>query len=257
MSIITFTSDFGWRDHYVATVKAKVLAFNQNIKVVDISHDIEPNNITQTAYILKNVFREFPEGTVHLVGVNSWEPQEDTKLIALRLEEHYFVGFDNGMFSLISNKKPMVICELTHEKSNIGTFPEKTIMANAAAKLSLGSSVYDLGRQLMGLKQLILSTPFKDGEAIVGQVIHIDNYGNIITNINTQDIEIDFSQKRTFVKFGRHEIQCMVDFTKVSHGDPFAFFNSNQNLCIGIKCGNATKLLGCRISQEVRMTFVS
>src|SRR3954466_3213334 len=102
MAVITFTSDFGWRDHYVAAVKARVLAFNQNIRIIDITHEIEPHNIIQTSYILKNVFRDFPIGTVHLVGVNSWDNRDETKLIALRLEEHYFVGFVNGLFSLIS-----------------------------------------------------------------------------------------------------------------------------------------------------------
>lgn len=255
MSVITFISDFGWKDHYVASVKAKIVSFNQNLRVVDISHEVEPNNINQTAYILKNVFRDFPEGTVHLVAVNSWSQDDVTRLIALRLEEHYFVGFDNGIFSLISNKKPMVICELAYDKNNIGSFPEKNILANAAAQLASGASVYDLGNQLMGVKTAIVSSPYKSENEVIGQVIHIDNYGNIITNINTSEIEFEEPIQNSYIKFGRHQIQNNIDFNQVSHGDPFAFFNTNKNLCIGIKCGNASKLLGGKIGQEIKMTL--
>lgn len=253
MAVITFTSDFGWRDHYVAAVKARVLAFNQNIQIIDITHEIEPHNITQTSYILKNVFRDFPIGTVHLVGVNSWDNRDETKLIALRLEEHYFVGFDNGIFSLISNKKPMVICELNYDKNNMGTFSEKTIMANAAAQLATGASVYDLGKQVMNIKQLLLSLSFKSNNEIIGQVVHIDNYGNIISNINTKELDFDISLADTSVVLGRHHIANFSNFSIPSHGDSFAFINNSNCVTVGIKCGNASKLLGVKIGQEMRL----
>lgn len=253
MAVITFTSDFGWRDHYVAAVKARVLAFNQNIRIIDVTHEIEPHNITQTSYILKNVFRDFPIGTVHLVGVNSWDNRDETKLIALRLEEHYFVGFDNGLFSLISSKKPMVICELNYDKSNLGSFSEKTIMANAAAQLATGASVYDLGKQVMSIKQLLVSTAFRSQNEIIGQVVHIDSYGNIISNINPKEMELEANLSESSLVVGRHHISYFSNFISPSHGDSFAFVNSNGQVCIGIKCGNACKLLGVKIGQEVRL----
>lgn len=255
MSIITFTSDFGWRDHYVASVKAKILAFNQNLHIIDITHEIEPYNITQTSYILKNVFRDFPVGTVHLVGVNSWDSREETKLIAMRLEEHYFVGFDNGVFSLLSSKRPMVICELAYDKNNLGTFSEKTILASAAAQLATGASVYDLGKQVLEIKQLILSSAFKSDSEIIGQIIHIDHYGNIVSNINLKDLNMDIVLSESSVSVGRHHISNFSNFIIPSHGDAFAFINNNQYVCVGIKCGNASKLLGVKMGNELRLTL--
>src|SRR6478735_8099236 len=130
MAIITFMSDFGERDHYVAAVKARIYNLNHNVKIVDITHNIDLFNIPHAAFVLGSVFRDFPKGTVHLVSVNSPNREKD-RMIAIKLEEHYFVGSDTGIFSLLSDKEPMVVVELRPDYSNYSAvFPDRSLLAN-------------------------------------------------------------------------------------------------------------------------------
>ncbi|MCH8319083.1 MAG: SAM-dependent chlorinase/fluorinase, partial [Bacteroidetes bacterium] len=116
MPLITFLSDFGDKDHYIAAVKAKIYSSIPNASIVDISHSVERYNIAYGAYILHAVFREFPKNTIHIVSINSLDRSED-KFISIKLENHYFIGADNGLFSLISDKKPDIIVELSQSPS--------------------------------------------------------------------------------------------------------------------------------------------
>src|SRR5690606_21754222 len=137
MAIVTLLTDSGESDHYVAAIKARILSVNPGLKIVDISHQIKPSDIAHAAFILRAVFRDFPKGTVHLVGVDS-AGQRDDASIALQLEDHFFVGTDNGLFGLISDKPHQFLAELNTIQPVVSTFPEKDILANAAARLASG-----------------------------------------------------------------------------------------------------------------------
>ena len=183
MAIITFLSDFGQRDSYVAAVKAKIYSINPNINIVDISHDISHFNIAHAAFVLRSVFRDFPKGTVHLISVNA-PNKEKEKLVAVKLEEHYFVGIDNGLFSLLSEKSPSVIVELTKDAAYHNAFPEKTILSSTAVSLASGISIYNVGKQVTNIKEMLNRQLRVTKSQIFGHVIHIDHYGNAITNIS-------------------------------------------------------------------------
>ena len=111
MAIVTLLTDSGESDHYVAAIKAKIISINPGIRVEDISHKIKPADIAHAAFVLRAVFRDFPKGTVHLVGVDSTGNRDDA-FIALQLEDHFFVGCDNGLFGLISEKPHQQLVEL-------------------------------------------------------------------------------------------------------------------------------------------------
>ena len=123
MAIITLLTDSGESDHYVAAIKAKILSINPGVKIVDISHKISPCNIAHAAFVLKSVFREFPKGTVHLVGVDATGNRGDS-YIALKVEDHFFVGVDNGLFGLITTSQQQNLVELNTINSITTTFPE-------------------------------------------------------------------------------------------------------------------------------------
>ena len=187
MAIITFMSDFGHKDHYVAAVKAKILSFSQNLKIVDITHQIEPFDTMHGAYVLRSVFRDFPKGTVHLISVNNPTGKND-RLLAMKLEDHFFVGSDNGLFSLLSDKISVVV-ELKKDITNNNfhpTFPEKTTLAAAAAALANEGSIYNLGPQITDLKTMLNRQLRSTKDQIFGCVIHIDIFGNLITNITKE-----------------------------------------------------------------------
>ena len=132
MAIVTLLTDSGESDYYVAAIKAKILSVNPGLNLVDISHKIGPCDFAHGAFVLKSVFRDFPKGTVHLAGVDATGNKDDA-YIALQLEDHFFVGTDNGLFSLISDKNHQIVVDINKVTPVQTSFPEKDIMAPVAA----------------------------------------------------------------------------------------------------------------------------
>ncbi len=257
MAIITFLSDFGWRDHYVAAVKAKILSVIPNINILDISHEIEPFNIAHAAFVLGAVFRDFPQGTVHLVAVSSQSKSEE-KYIAMKLEEHYFVGPDNGIFSLLSEKNPSVIVELQNDPLIAANFPEKNVLANAAVALASGRALYDIGKQLMSLHRLISRQIKTTKNEIEGRISHIDTYGNLISNIKLMDYTLVAKSRQARIQVGSTMIDGLSDsYFKKDGGDCICLFNSLGLLEISIIHGNASKLLNMRHDSLIKVVFSS
>src|SRR6186713_3302729 len=154
MAIVTLLTDSGESDHYVAAIKARIISINPGIRIEDISHKIKPNDIGHAAFVLRAVFRDFPKGTIHLVGVDSVGNRGDSP-IALQLEDHFFVGNDNGLFGLISERSHQNLIALNTINSIYTTFPERDLFAPAAAKLASGVSLSDLGKALHAFKKMI------------------------------------------------------------------------------------------------------
>src|SRR5690606_8102341 len=137
--------DSGESDHYVAAIKAKIIGVNPGLRIEDITHRIKPFDIGHAAFVLRAVFRDFPSGSVHLVGVDSAGNRDDA-FIALQLEDHYFIGCDNGLFGLISDRPHQQLVELNSINPNISSFPERDVFAPAAAKLASGVSITSIGK---------------------------------------------------------------------------------------------------------------
>ena len=257
MAIITFMSDFGHRDFYVAAVKAKIFSINPNINVIDITHEIEHFNIPHGAFVLRSVYKDFPQGTVHLVAVNSPVKELD-KLMAFKFEDHYFVGVDNGLFSLLSEKPMMVIGVELMRDAISGVFPEKNVLASAAVSLASGASIYNLGKQVESMKQMLNRQLRITKNQIVGHVIHVDTYGNLMTNISQEVIENVRNNRPFTVSFGREMVDCIASaYNSQDHGDVMALYNSNGYVEISLSLGNASELLGLGYDSAVTISFVA
>lgn len=255
MALITFLSDFGITDHYVAAVKARIISINTGLQIVDISHDIEPCNLAQASFVLKNIFRDFPKGTVHLVGVNSSNTPEDT-FLALKIEEHFFVGTDNGFWGLISEENASIVVDINSLQPITSAFAAKDILAPAAAKLASNTSIQDLGKPLEDYNKMLSRRPKATKKQISGHVIHVDHYGNLITNIPVTDFDILSKGKKYEVKFGRETMMKINNgYSSVESGDCFVLFNSIGLLEIGINNGNASELLGLGYDSPVQINF--
>ena len=255
MAIITFLSDFGWRDHYVASVKAKILSVIPNINILDISHEIEPFNISHAAFVLGAVFRDFPQGTVHLVAVSSQSKSEE-KFIAMKLEEHYFVGPDNGIFSLLSDRNPSVIVELQNDPLIAANFPEKNVLAHAAVALASGRALYDIGKQMMAIHRLISRQIKTTKNEIEGRISHIDKYGNLITNIKLEDYTLVSKSRQARIQIGSTTVDGISDsYYKKEGGDCICLFNSLGLLEVSIIHGHAGKLLNMRHDSPIKVIF--
>lgn len=255
MAIITFISDFGYSDHYVAAVKGKILQVDPGLKIVDISHSIQHFDLAHCSHVLKMVFKDFPLGTVHLIAVNS-NPREDEGLVALELENHYFVGTDNGIFGLISDKEPTRIIALPQPEGFSQTFPARDVLANAAARLAAGESLNKLGEPLSSVKRLLGRSMRATKKQISGHVVRVDHYGNLITNIEKQAFDILSKGKGFKVIFGREYVSKInPTIHHTGSGDVFVVFNSLGYLEVGINHGNASELLGLQYDSPINIIF--
>jgi hypothetical protein len=252
MAIVTLLTDSGETDHYAAAIKAKILSINPGLTIIDISHKILPCDIAHGAFVLKSVFSDFPKGTVHLVAVDSTGNPE-TSSIAIQLEDHFFVGADNGLFGLISDKTQQVAVDIN---STFSTFPEKDIFAIAAAKLASGVAITSLGKPMASFKKMIGRSVKATRKIIAGHVVRVDNFGNLITNISKTDFDILSKDKTYTIQFAREKSRKInTAYYQADQGDCFLVFNSLGFLEIGIYKGRANELLGMELDSSVNITF--
>ena len=258
MAIVTFISDFGESDHYVAAVKASILRENPTIHILDINHSIKVGDIGHAAFVLQSVFRDFPVGTVHLVGVSN-SNVKNPKSVAIKLEDHFFVGEDSGIFSLLSDQSPQAIVDLNSLTQIQSTFAGRDVLGAAVGKLASGKDIQDLGIRVEELQRFVPSRAKATKEQIAGNIIHIDHYGNLITNIAKSDFDaiMKINQNCPYeVNFRREKInEIHGHYTEVSTGECFVIFNSLEKLQIGILQGNGSDLLGLEVNDQVFIDF--
>ena len=255
MPIVTLLTDSGETDFYVAAIKAKILSINPGIRIEDISHKISACDIAHGAFVLNAVFRDFPKNSVHLVSVDAAGNKGDG-FIALQLEDHYFVGTDNGLLGLISDKPHQRLVELNTLSPIDSTFPEKDILAPVAAKLASGVSLSDLGKPMNTFKKLNNRHVRATRKSILGHVIRVDNFGNLITNIPKDTFDTLSKDKSYTVHFGGEKLRKIhTNYHQAEQGDCFTFFNSLGFLEIGIYKGNASELLGLTYDSPINIMF--
>jgi S-adenosylmethionine hydrolase len=255
MAIVTLLTDSGESDHYVAAIKARVISVNPGVRIEDISHRIKPGDIGHAAFVLRAVFRDFPKGTVHLVGVDATGNRGDSP-IAVQLEDHFFVASDNGLLGLISDRSHQNLVELNTISTIHTTFPEKDIFAAAAAKLASGVSLTDLGKPMASFKKMIDRQVKATKKQIAGTVIRVDSFGNLITNIPKEAFEILSKDKAFTLQFGGEKFRRIhTHYHQADQGECFIVFNSLGLLEIGIYRGNASELLGLGYDSMVNIVF--
>ncbi len=275
MPLITLTTDFGTKDHFVGAVKGAIYSSIPEVQVVDISHEIAPFNITETAYILKNAYKNFPEGTIHIVGVDS-ELNEDNKHIAILLNGHFFVCPDNGLISMIASEiNPTKIVEINIHDRIASSFSVLDVFVQVAAHIARGGTLEVIGKPLDSYKQLYEIQPQvnTDQNKILGNVIYIDNYGNVISNITEKLFkevgkgrEYTLHASRYAFKEINYKYSDIVDFSlepilRQSDGNKLAIFNSAGYIEIAIyksnltTVGGASSLLGLDYRDVISIEF--
>ncbi len=253
MGLITFLSDFGYTDHYVAAVKATIYKNAPQIPVLDISHAIEPFNIVHGVYVLKAVFQDFPDGTVHLIGVDSQGARRG-RYHAMQFKNHYFLSADNGILSLLTDNNPELLIQL--DNTNKLTHPAKEILAPAAAFLASGGNIRELGPETQVMHELLNRQLRLTDHAITGHVIHVDHYGNLVTNISRDSIDAIGHGRPLTIRFARETLdRISSNFNAVDDGDCVCVFTSQGLLSIGINKGHASELLGLHFDSRVDINF--
>ena len=275
MSIVTLTTDFGNKDYSVAAVKGAILSTFKNPKIIDISHQIEPYNVTQAAYVLKNAYKNFPQGSIHIVGVES-EITPENGHIAMYFDGHYFIGADNGIFTMIKGEiKADKIVIININNQNAISFPALDTFIKVAAHLSRNGSLEVIGKATNEIRELVELKPVVNAKVdqIVGSVIYVDNYGNVITNI-TRKLFNEVGKSRKYTIFARNvkfkkvyeTYSDAIDFTipkekREEDGKKIALFNDAEHLELAIyksnplSVGSAYNLFGLEYRDTVTVKF--
>ena len=253
MGLITLLTDFGYRDHYVAALKARLLHLAPGVPMVDISHDVEPFNIPHAVHVLQAVFRDFPPGTVHVIGVGDHGAGPEPGWQVALFEGHYFVAGDNGILALLTSGAPEVLVALP---AAVSPSPTRDVLLPAAVALAQGVLLTDLGPVVTGFHQLNNRQVRLQDHRITGHVAHVDHYGNLITNISRTAVDAVGHGRSFAVHFGRDVVkEVHPHYSAAPPGEAVAVFNSQGCLCLGICQGNASELLGLHFDSQVDVRF--
>ena len=275
MAIITLTTDFGEKDHFAGAIKGAIYSEQPEVKIVDISHSVSPFNISEAAYIIQNAYSSFPKGTIHLIGIDS-ELNKENKHIAVKLDDHYFICANNGIMSMICSEiAPEKIVEINiHDKIET-SFPVLDVFVKVAGHIARGGTLEVIGKTIDTIKPIKNLIPFVNDEKnqIIGNVIYIDNYGNVVTNIRKKFFE-DIQKGRSF-EISARNYKFKTVFSKYSdivnfdieedkrndEGKALVVFNSSKYLEIAIyksnttTVGSASTLMGLTMMDTVTINF--
>ena len=260
--LLTLTSDFGLRDAYVAAMKGTILAINPQARMVDISHEITPHDVMEAAFVLSQAVPYFPPESVHLVVVDPGVGTERLP-IALRHGNHFFVGPDNGLFALLlKDETPDELVVLDRPEfwrvpNRSETFHGRDVFAPVAAHLAAGRSLRDVGTPTEALHPLLWALPIDDHQGINGWIVHVDHFGNGVTNIPRASFE-KLCDGRALKCYVGNAILSEVHPTygAVETGEPLLLFGSSNFLEIAVNAGNAADLLDIRKGTPVNVVFL-
>lgn len=257
--VITLTTDFGLQDYYVGALKGVMLNIAPTVRLVDISHDIPPQDIMAGAWVMQNAAPLYPENTVHLVVVDPGVGT-DRKAIALKIEDHYFVGPDNGIFSLLAKNNAFRAVHLTNEdywqSAPSNTFHGRDIFAPVAAHLSAGVDLTELGDPIDKLETYRWASPIADKDGLQGWILHIDKFGNLITNLSASTIEEVVGEKDVKIYVGNTILtEIVTTFGNVIEGEPAAYIGSSGMLEIAINKGDAREMLGIKKGAQISLVL--
>ena len=259
MPVITLISDWGPKDHYTGAVKGAILRQAPSVQVIDITHEINPFNILQASFVLRNTYKEFPDGSIHIIGVNTDESQQHPH-VAIYYQNQYFIGADNGIFSLAFDNTPEKIVEIEiFQDGDYFTFSVRDRFVKAACHLALGQPIEELGFKRELLTERHHFRPVVEPALIKGKVIYVDGYENIFINI-TQEVFEKTRQKRAFeiqVRNAEYPVsKISKSYSDVPAGNIVALFGSTGFLEIAVNQGNAAGLLGIQVDDIIRIAFI-
>ena len=258
MAIITLTTDLGDRDIYQAALKGSIYKLLPTVNIVDITNSVAAYNIQQAAFILKNSFHYFPDETVHLIGIDTVF-NTGTRYLAIKYRNHYFVGADNGIFSLMFDAEPDEVVEINiMQDLKFLHFPLADIFVKTACHLAQGGKLTKIGIPVADIEKKMNLQPVVEKNLIKGVVIYIDSFQNVITNI-TKEFFNRVQQGRNFMlSFKRNETinHLSWHYNEVPEGEKLCLFGISDHLEIAINKGNASGLLGLGLGDSVIIDFL-
>jgi hypothetical protein len=280
MSIITLTTDYGLKDHFVGALKGKIASQMPDATIIDISHHVDPFNVAQASYLIESAYLSFPKGTVHLIGVDA-ELNKENIHIALQWNDHYFIAADNGILSLLTHKiiPEKIFAINIHDRLPLEA-TDLDVFVTVATHLAKGGLLNVIGKEITALKDVFQFQPTVDNSSIIrGCVIYIDHFGNVVSNVQKKlflevgqgrPYEIVFNAKSNLK--ARNAIRTIYpkysdiinndDFPSSTYdGQRLAIFNEGNYLELGMfrsnpkSSGGASSLFGLNYRDTVEINF--
>ena len=274
MSIITLTTDYGLKDHFVAALKGKIITEHPEATIIDISHDIDPFNTVEASYIINAAYANFPKGSVHIIGVDA-ELTRETQHLAMLWNDHYFICADNGILSILIQKIiPQQIVRIAIHDRMPTDASDLDVFIRVGCHLARGGKLTVVGQEISSIKQVTELQPVvsSDKKSIKGYVIYIDHFGNVVTNISKKQF-LDVAKGRPYeiVMKTKNIKTILPNYSAVAtnenyaiknyEGEKLAIFNEAGFLEIAIfrsnpsKIGSANSLLGLSYRDVVLIQF--
>jgi S-adenosylmethionine hydrolase len=262
----------GLNDHYVASLKGSLLSADHTVNIIDITHDVSPFDISEAAFHVTSCYQDFPKGTIHVVGVDS-EPivnfggSDGSFPTIMEFAGQYFISNDNGFFgAFLKEERPNAIWRIEHFISDPKAFkfPTKNILIEAAIRLMKGESPASFATSFNGYKNALALVAVSETNLIKGHVVHVDSYGNAITNVHHTLFE-RFGENTPFILYFKRK-DYFIDvisntYNEVAQGEKVAIFNENGFLEIAINrgasgsTGGAEQLFGLHKNDIIRIEF--
>jgi S-adenosylmethionine hydrolase len=272
MSIITLTTDYGLKDHFVGALKGKLLTEFREATIIDISHDIDAFNVAEAAYIIGASYSSFPKGTVHLIGVDI-ELNNENQHITMQWNDHYFICADNGILSMLTQKiVPQKLVAITIHDRLPNDATDMDVFVKVSCHLAKGGLLNVIGKEIKSIKEVTELQAVVNENQIKGYVTYIDHFGNVVTNISKK-MFLETGKSRPYeLKFKRQIIKTILPKysdigisekypLKYYEGQKLAIFNEAGFLEIAIfrsnpdTVGSATSLLGLSYRDVVTIEF--
>ncbi|HEY3011566.1 MAG TPA: SAM-dependent chlorinase/fluorinase [Gemmatimonadales bacterium] len=248
MTFVTLLTDFGTSDSYVAEMKGVLLSGAPSAVLIDVSHGVAPGDIRSAAYILGRAWHRFPAGTVHMVVV---DPEVGTARAALALSAHghYFVGPDNGVFTPVLRDSEVEAVALPLSAAASPTFHGRDLFAPAAAALAGGAGLSALGPPFAGIpERLAYTPPHYEGKTVVGEIVYIDRFGSLITNLTSEQVPSYATLEVEDLDLG----PLKRTYNDVTPGGLLAYIGSGGTIEIAVRNGSAARRLGVGVGGRVR-----
>jgi S-adenosylmethionine hydrolase len=255
MKFVTLTTDFGNRDYYAGALKGAILQKSPDAKLVDITHEIKPYDIVHGAFVVANIWNEFPEGSIHLVGVNCVY-QPEFRFVALRHHGHYFVAPDNGLLAILFPGTEQNNLRSVPTDTNVH-FAVKHVFAAAVNHLIQGLPFDELGSPPSTIVERISLQPVILSDRIRGTVIHVDHFDNVVVNIRRELFDEIAGGRPFSLYFKRNDPITTLsgNYCDVATGEQLCLFNMAGFLEIAVNMGRAATLLGLKSDDTVEVVF--
>lgn len=257
MSIITLTTDLGISDFYLPKIRLRLMFEAPNYQVIDLNNSVNKFDIKQSAFIVSSCLEFFPDGTIHILGVQT-EITKDTEYFVAVYRNQYFIGAGNSAMGILFHEEPQYVYKIKKDVFPIDSFPTYSILTDVAIKIANKVPLNQWGEVYNGSLQVSMFSFYEDGPKITGIIIGIDSFGNGITNIPGELVLNKLKQYRSFelsVVSGFRTSRLSKFYSDVQEGEKIAIINSNGLIELAQNQGNAAQLLGLRINSSVNIYF--